>query len=923
MNKKLFFNNGNRTLSLFTLLVLVVFPWYGTTDMALDSTPYPKNASAIKTEADLPTVRFAVIGDYGYAGQPESDVADLVRGWDPDLVLTVGDNNYLVGSSSTIDLNIGQFYSDYIYPYKGSYGAGSAVNNFFPALGNHDWLTANAQPYKDYFELPGNERYYDFVRGPVHFFVLDSDVNEPDGITADSVQAQWLENALSVSTSVWKIVLLHHAPFSSGAHGSNTTLQWPFQVWGADAVLAGHDHTYERIVKNGLPYFVNGLGGYSIYSFGTPVAGSQFRYNGDYGAMLIDVDSSKITFQFIIRNGHVVDTYVLSKPTLPGPSVTLDPDWLSFQEIVGGLTYPVYMTHAGDGSSRIFIVERTGRIRIFKNGNLLTTSFLDIQSVVKSTGSEQGLLALAFHPSYGTNGKFYVIYTTPRSGDSSGSNLILEEFLVSSNDPDLADLGSGSILLTIEHPTYPNHNGGTLVFGQDGYLYWSTGDGGGTGDPNNNAQNLYSLLGKILRIDVDSGFPYAIPVNNPFYNSADQNVKKEIWAYGLRNPWRFSFDRLTHDLYIGDVGQSVREEIDFQPAASTDSKNYGWRVMEGSLCYNPSTGCDQSGKVLPIAEYNHTTGCSVTGGYVYRGSNFLPLSGYYFYGDYCTGRLFSLYNNTQTGWVTTGLLDTPYQFSTFGEDEQGELYFADYAAGKIYNIRYQQPTTDAVGVYRPNNGALYLKNSNSTGYADVAINYGVSGDYPVVGDWDGDGDATIGIYRNGVFYLRNANTIGYADIVFAFGSPGDQPVAGDWNGDGIDTVGVYRSSAITFYLRNSNSAGAANMSFSLGNPGDVGIAGDWNGDGLDTTGVFRPSNGALYLKNTNATGYADLAINYGLTGDKPVTGDWNNDGMDTIGIYRNGTFYLRNSNTIGYADLVFALGVPDDMPIAGNWDALP
>jgi hypothetical protein len=228
-----------------------------------------------------------------------------------------------------------------------------------------------------------------------------------------------------------------------------------------------------------------------------------------------------------------------------------------------------------------------------------------------------------------------------------------------------------------------------------------------------------------------------------------------------------------------------------------------------------------------------------------------------------------------------------------------------------------------VGVFRPSNGALYLKNSNTTGYADVAINYGLAGDYPVVGDWDGDGDATIGIYRNGSFYLRNTNTIGFADIVFPFGSPGDQPIAGDWNGDGTDTVGVYRSSTGIFYLRNTNSSGAPSASFALGIPGDVGIAGDWNGGGMDSTGVFRPSNGALYLKNTNATGFADIQINYGLPGDKPVTGDWNNDGVDTIGIYRNGTFYLRNANTIGFADIVFALGINGDMPIAGNWDGLP
>jgi len=228
---------------------------------------------------------------------------------------------------------------------------------------------------------------------------------------------------------------------------------------------------------------------------------------------------------------------------------------------------------------------------------------------------------------------------------------------------------------------------------------------------------------------------------------------------------------------------------------------------------------------------------------------------------------------------------------------------------------------DTVGVFRPSNGVIFLKNTNTTGFADVALNYGIGGDYPVVGDWDGNGTDTIGVYRNGVFYLRKSNTIGYADYTFLFGAPGDQPVAGDWNGDGKDTIGVYRNG--TFYLRNSNDSGAPDMIFALGVPGDVGIAGDWTGKGYDTTGVFRPSNGALYLKNKNETGYADVQINYGIGGDQPVTGDWNDDGIDTIGVLRGNTFYLRNENTIGYADIVFALGNPGDMPIAGNWDGKP
>ena len=227
------------------------------------------------------------------------------------------------------------------------------------------------------------------------------------------------------------------------------------------------------------------------------------------------------------------------------------------------------------------------------------------------------------------------------------------------------------------------------------------------------------------------------------------------------------------------------------------------------------------------------------------------------------------------------------------------------------------------GVFRPSNGLLYLKNKNDTGFADYALNYGLPGDYPVVGDWDGDGTVTIGIYRGKTFYLRNENTNGFATIVFDFGQAGDQPIAGDWNGDGVDTIGIYRPSTGQFLLRNSNDAGPAEMSFYLGNVGDVGIAGDWNGDGKDTTGVFRPSNGVIFLKDTNDSGFADYALNYGLPGDMPVMGDWDNDGVDTIGIYRNGTFYLRNENTNGFATIVFGLGNLGDMPIAGNWDGIP
>ena len=244
----------------------------------------------------------------------------------------------------------------------------------------------------------------------------------------------------------------------------------------------------------------------------------------------------------------------------------------------------------------------------------------------------------------------------------------------------------------------------------------------------------------------------------------------------------------------------------------------------------------------------------------------------------------------------------------------------NYTGGERYNL---VSGADTVGVFRPSNGVIFLKNSNTSGFADIALNYGLGGDYPVVGDGDGNGTGTIGVYRGDTFLLRNSNTVGNADLSFVFGQAGDQPIAGDWDGDGVDTIGVYRPSTGQFLLRNANSAGSADATFYLGNTGDVGIAGDWDGDGIDTTGVFRPSSGVIYLKNKNETGFAEVALNYGLAGDKPIVGDWDNNGTTTIGIYRNARFYLRNSNTNGFADLILDLGIAGDMPIAGNWDGLP
>jgi tartrate-resistant acid phosphatase type 5 len=279
------------------------------------ATPVPSSTPTQILSTTITTtvpVRFAVIGDYGSGSQNEADVADLVLSWAPDLIITTGDNNYPSGSAATIDENIGQFYHAYISPYLGTYGDGAEENRFFPSLGNHDWSSLKAQPYLDYFTLPGNERYYDFVWGPLHFFALDSDSREPDGVGSSSIQASWLVNQLAASIAPWNIVYMHHPPYSSGEHGDIEWMQWPFQAWGATVVISGHDHTYERIELNGFPYFINGLGGKSRYNFPSPVPGSQVRYNQDYGAMLVEATEDRLNFQFINRQGEIIDQYQLN-----------------------------------------------------------------------------------------------------------------------------------------------------------------------------------------------------------------------------------------------------------------------------------------------------------------------------------------------------------------------------------------------------------------------------------------------------------------------------------------------------------------------------------------------------------------------------------------------------------------------------------
>ncbi len=302
---------------------------------------------------------FAVIGDFGSEGTNLKGVSDLIAAWNVDFIITVGDNNYPDGSASTMDANVGQYFHGYIFPYTGKYGAGADSNRFFPALGNHDWRAKNAQPYLDYFTLPHNERYYDFRKGPVHFLVIDSDTNEPDGNTESSTQAQWLEKKLSGSDAPWKIVCFHHPPYSSGKHGSNKNMRWPFKKWGASLVLAGHDHTYERLDISGIPYIVNGLGGRSIYNFGSALPESQVRFNKDYGAMRITVNADSLSLQFITQKGKVVDDYMLKKT----PS-GLRENTPSSGRLIGMFLYPNYPNPFNPGTTFYFKTVSTGNIKI-------------------------------------------------------------------------------------------------------------------------------------------------------------------------------------------------------------------------------------------------------------------------------------------------------------------------------------------------------------------------------------------------------------------------------------------------------------------------------------------------------------------------------------------------------------------------------
>jgi glucose/arabinose dehydrogenase len=341
---------------------------------------------------------------------------------------------------------------------------------------------------------------------------------------------------------------------------------------------------------------------------------------------------------------------------------------LELRPVAGGFEAPLYVTHAGDGSNRLYVVEQVGAIRTMVNGRVDAEPFLDVSDLTEP-GSERGLLGLAFHPDFEDNGRFFVDYT-----DTEGDTVVAEYRARGGR----ADPGSAKVLLRIEQP-YPNHNGGALEFGPDGFLYIAMGDGGSAGDPEDRAENRDEFLGKLLRIDVDGASPYDIPADNPF---AEGGGRPEVWAYGLRNPWRFSFDLSTRTLWIADVGQSAREEVNRVPFRR-GGLNYGWNEMEGTACFEPPTGCDEQGRVTPVTEYSHEDGCSITGGYVYRGRRFPALLGGYFFSDFCSGKVWAIDAEGSARQRPIELLDTDHAVSSFGVDARGELYLTDLAGGEV------------------------------------------------------------------------------------------------------------------------------------------------------------------------------------------------------------------------------------------------
>ncbi len=550
--------------------------------------------------------------------------------------------------------------------------------------------------------------------------------------------------------------------------------------------------------------------------------------------------------------------------------------------VVSGLSSPVGIVNAGDGSGRLFIVERGGRIRIWNGSQILATDFLNVATLISCCG-EQGLLGLVFHPAYESNGLFFINYTEAVTGDT-----VVARYSVSAN-PNVANT-SGTEILKIDQPA-GNHNAGDMHFGPDGFLYIASGDGGGAAiDSGNRAQNLGELLGKILRINVNTT-TYSIPSTNPFVGTA--GARGEIWAYGLRNPWRFSFDPTTGDMFIGDVGESSREEINYRPGSSTGGENYGWGRMEGTLCFNPPTNCNDGSLVLPILDYERSLGVSVTGGYVYRGSRNPRLGGLYLFGDFVSGRIWGA-RQTAGIWSWGELFDSDHLISSFGEDEGGEIYLA-HLGGSIYRLVSKMIPADfnGTGVSEPTvyrNGA-WLKFGGSS---SVWTGQSSAQCIPAPGDYDGDGVVDLSMLCSGAWHFFNPDGT-YRKGIWTGGLPGDRPAPADYDGDGADEVVVFSDGAWRFY--DYQTGALTNAVWTGPGSGSVAVPMDHDGDGRAELSAY--SAGAWHFFNENGS-YLKGVWTGGVPGDVPVPGDYDGDGIEQVVIYRNGAWLFFDFDSGAY-----------------------
>lgn len=604
------------------------------------------------------------------------------------------------------------------------------------------------------------------------------------------------------------------------------------------------------------------------------------------------------------------------------------PYTMRLQPFLTGLSRPILLRNARDGSKRIFIVQQGGIIKVLQPGANTPTDFINLSSkiiVPVTVGDERGLLGMTFHPQFTANGKFYVNYT--RVGDGA---TVIEEYKTTTGTggSNTGDISTARVVLMIPQP-FANHNGGMIEFGPDGYLYIGMGDGGSADDPGNRAQDRTQLLGKMLRIDVNipvgSPVQYLIPPTNPFVganttrcdggSTTAGNTCQEIWTIGMRNPFRWSFDRGgTNQLYAADVGQNTIEELDI----ITGGANYGWRVYEGTQCNTNIPGnCPNTlVQTPPFFQYTHAAGrCSVIGGYVYRGGLGSLPNGAYTFADYCTGEIWYWNGSTQIL-----LQDTPRNVVSFGEDEDGELYVC-YSNGQIDKISRAKASADFDGdfktdftVYRPSEGYWYAYNSSNNTVR--AQQFGIATDIPAPEDYDGDNITDIGVFRpsTGFWYFFGSatNTLG----AIAFGTNGDIPAAGDYDGDAKADFTVYRPSTGVWYTHRSSDNGFSATQFGLSE--DIPVAGDYDGDGKYDIAVFRPSSGVWY--RLNSSNGAFNAVQFGTMGDTPTPGDFDGDGRLDTAVFRpsTGFWYVLQSSNNGFQATKW--GLSSDIPVVGDYD---